>query len=258
MARSRWLVAMALAGCCAIGIAAGEQPLVQPARNNQGKDAASATKGGTTVGNKPLGVVTLALSGYLDHQKLDRGDGTTVYAGDSFYTDTGGTVRMRLGTSYIGLLSHSGAVVTSNDGKVHVTVGEGTVQFTSTVGSPVEIETPIALIHASVGQNMVGDVTLLGPDSIKVSDRTGTVIVEHEGEQHPLIEGKAFNVSLESDEAGTPAAGAAAQDAQGAGTESHHHKKRLIFDAVLLGAGAVTAGCLWGTAESPSSICSPF
>ena len=201
---------------------------------------------------KALGAVVQAQSAHMDHEKAARG--TTVYSGDSFDTEVGGTLRLRLGTSELSLLSRSAAVVSQDANAARVTVTGGTVEFSSAASGQLEIETPIAVIHGMAGQSAFGDVTLTGPQSLMVEARRGALVVEHDGEMHTIPEGKSYNVSLEPSEPLAAAAAAAAQNGEGVGT-THSHHKQLIFDAVLIGGAAVVATCLWGTAEGPSGFC---
>lgn len=177
--------------------------------------------------------------------------GTTVYPGDSFDTDAGGSLRLRLGASELSLDSRSAAVVGN---AAQVKIGEGTLEFSSVVASPLAIETPIAMVRAAAGQAAAGDVTLTGPKSILVHAAHGALVVERDGETHTIEEGKSYDISMEPAE---PMAAAAAQNGQGVGFvgTSHPHHGQLIFKAVVIGTAAVVAYCLWGTTESPSGFC---
>lgn len=208
-------------------------------------------------GQKPLGAVEQAHAARMDHENAAAG--TTIYAGDSFATEAGGILRMRLGSSQLSLESLSAAVVSQGAQAARVKVGEGAVRFSSSPASgSLEIETPIALVRGAAGRAAAGEVTLLGPKSIRVSAEHGALVIEREGEIHTIDEGKSYDVSLDSAEPPQPAlpaaAAAAAQHGEGAGT-SHTHHGRLIFDAVLIGSATGVAYCLWGTTESPSGFC---
>ncbi|HWG58084.1 MAG TPA: hypothetical protein VN661_03465 [Candidatus Acidoferrales bacterium] len=201
---------------------------------------------------KPLGAVVQAHAARLGHETA--AVGTTVYPGDSFATDTGGILRLRLGSSEMSLLSHSAAVVSQGASAAHVKIGEGTVEFSSPAPGALEIETPVALVRAAAGQAALGDVTLTGPKSMIVSAVHGALVVERAGETRTIEEGKAYNVSLEPSQPLAPAAAAAAQGPEGSGI-SHSHHGQLIFNSVLVGGAAAVAYCLWSTTESPSGFC---
>jgi hypothetical protein len=110
---------------------------------------------------KPLGLVIQAREALLDNSSLSVG--TTVYPGDTVQTDEGGTLRLKLGTTQLYLLSSSAASFSQKGNVILATVGRGTVGFSSTESNDVELAIPQGILRAANGQAAYGQVTITGP-----------------------------------------------------------------------------------------------
>src|SRR5271154_6105486 len=110
----------------------------------------------------PLGMVIQAEG--LAHLGAARAAiGSTVYPGDSVFTESGGTMRLRVGSSQVYLLSDSGASLAQFPNMIHVVVAHGTVGFSATATDPVALDTPLGLVHPVAGQPAFGQVMLTSP-----------------------------------------------------------------------------------------------
>jgi hypothetical protein len=91
---------------------------------------------------KPLGLVTQAQDAQIGNSKV--AVGTTIFPGDSLATEIGGTLRMKVGTSQLYLLSSSSATLAQNSDIVHAVVGRGTVGFSSNGTDKLSLRYPRA------------------------------------------------------------------------------------------------------------------
>ena len=145
---------------------------------------------------KPLGMVIQAEEAQLGSAKATVG--ATVYPGDSIATGTGGTMRLKVGSGQLYLLSASAATLAENTSAFHAVVNRGTVGFSSPAVEPFELETPLGVVRPAAGATY-GQVTLTGPREMIVSAYRGDLIVDNNGELHTIPEGKSFRVSMDLD-----------------------------------------------------------
>ena len=85
--------------------------------------------------DSPLGMIIQA-EGLAHLGPAKAAIGSTVYPGDSIFTETGSTMRLRVGSSQVYLLSESGASLSQGKDMVHVVVSHGTVGFSSPANDP--------------------------------------------------------------------------------------------------------------------------
>lgn len=185
----------------------------------------------------PVGMVVTAENAHLGGANASTG--TDVYTGDSFQTDPGGTLRLKLGSSEIYLASASAATLAQQNNQVNVKLVRGTVGFSSAVGDQFQIETPIGIIRSVNGQRAFGEVTVTGPQSILVAAYHGSLLVSGSAGERTIKEGDAYNVSLAPDATAAPA-NPAPTPAPVSGLQNHY-----VFDAVVLGAAAGAAAAFW-------------
>lgn len=208
---------------------------------------------GFAANEKALGLVLQAQEASLDNAKL--AIGTSVYAGDTVETDTGGTLRLKMGTNQLYLLASSAATLAQNAAIVHAVVGHGTVGFSSTGSDKIELEIPEGILRAADGQPAYGQATILSPQEVVISAYRGTLVLDNDGELHTIPAGKSYRVTMEPEPAVTPAA----QNAEGvtrndnAQTIHPRRRRRLIFALIMLGATTIATYAIWQELnESPS------
>ena len=153
---------------------------------------------GFAANEKPLGMVIQAEEAQLGSAKA--AVGATVYPGDSIATGTGGTMRLKVGSGQLYLLSSSAATLTENTSAFYVVINRGTIGFSSPGVEPFELETPLGVVRPAAGP-AYGQVTLTGPREMIVSAYRGDLIVDNNGDLHTIPEGKSFRVSMDLDPA---------------------------------------------------------
>lgn len=190
---------------------------------------------------KPLGFVIQAESAHLD--KVNAVLGATVYAGDAFDTEDGGTLRLKLSAGQIYLLSRSAATLAQNTNIAHVDVIRGTVGFATPAAGGIELETPLGVVRAAKSTPALGQLTIKGPQELIISSYQGTLLIEREGEEHAIEAGKSYDVTLAPE----------AEPASADGDVIRARRDRLIMAAIIISAMGVTGYVLWRVlCESPS------
>ena len=205
-------------------LAENGRPLGMPAVNSQPLAMTAASE-------KPLGMVVLATNAHLD--SADAAMGANVYASDALETSVGGTLRLKVGTGQLYLLSESEAELVPGEVTAHAKLLRGTMGFSAAASDGIEIETPVGMVRAADGQRVFGQVTLMGAREMIVTSYTGTLVVEREGEEHVIAEGKTFEVSLPPDPA-----------PQKYGVTPAFNDK-LLLKAIVVGAVGLAAFFVW-------------
>ncbi|MGA8224073.1 MAG: hypothetical protein WB780_20670 [Candidatus Acidiferrales bacterium] len=202
---------------------------------------------------KPLGVVTQAQHAHLDNASAAMG--ASIYAGDTFETESGGTLRLRFGSSQIYLLASSAVKVAESSTGALITVTRGTVGISSSTSGQVALETPAGIVRGAEGKPAYGQVTITNPAEIIVSAYRGELILDNEGELHSIPEGKAYRVVIEPDQEQTSQEPTPANNPEFHPAENHHRKRRLAFYLIFTGAVAIATYELWvELAESPTKF----
>jgi hypothetical protein len=196
---------------------------------------------------KPLGMIVQAEQAQLGAARA--AVGATVYPGDTLGTDAGGTMRLKVGSAQLYLLSASAATLAENTRFAHVVVNRGTVGFSSLATEPIELETPLGMVRPASGA-AYGQVTLTGPHEMIVSAFRGDLLVEYNDEVQTIPEGKTYRVTLDLDPPAQP--NAAAQGPYGSGVKpavNPHFVAKVTATAVV---GLVTYFIWEELCESPS------
>jgi hypothetical protein len=211
---------------------------------------------------KPLGMVVLATNAQVDSAEASMG--ANVYGGDALETGAGGTLRMKVGTGQLYLLGDSAATLvetentaTSENGastpnhmiRAHAKLTRGTMGFSASSADGVAIETPVGTVRPADNQaRAFGQVMLRSEREMIVSSYTGTLVVERDGEEHVIPEGKTYDVNVEAN-------GEANAEPQKYGVTSAR-KSHLTLTLIVVGAAAVGGFFLW-CAESVSDYHPP-
>jgi hypothetical protein len=202
---------------------------------------------------KPLGVVAQSQHAHLDN--ADATMGASIYAGDVFETESGGTLRLRFGSSQIYLLASSAVKVAESSAGALVTITRGTVGISSSISGQVALDTPAGIVRGVEGKPAFGQVTITRPGEIVVSAYRGELILDNEGELHSIPEGKAYRVVIEPDKEATAQEPTSGDNPEFHPAENHHRKRRLAFYLIFTGAVALGAYGLWvELSESPSKF----
>lgn len=198
-------------------------------------------------GETPLGMVVASQAGYLD--KTQAAIGVDVYSGDVLSTDSGGTLRLKVKSTQLYLLSASAATLAKTDTALRAHLTSGTIGFSTVPDDRLEIETPIATVRPSNGQRVFGQVTIAAPDTILVSAYRGSLIVKAHGEERVIKEGDAYNVRFAPDAIPVPEpAGAPPPQAYNSGAG------HLIFTLVFLGVAGTASAIIYHHEEESDSV----
>lgn len=201
---------------------------------------------------KPLGFVVQAREALLDNSNL--AVGTTVYPGDMVQTDEGGTLRLKFGASQLYLLSSSAATLSEKGNIIRAKVGRGTVGFSASAGSDVEIEIPQGILRSANGQPAYGQVTITSPQEVIIAAYAGALVLDNDGELHTIPAGRTYRVTMDLEPAAQPASSIGRD--QNPGKDSGvipPKRRRLVFDLILVGGVAIGSYLIWReVTESPS------
>jgi hypothetical protein len=198
----------------------------------------------------PTGVVSDAVRANVDGTNAALG--ANVYAGDALTTNSGGTLRLRVGSGQLFLLASSDASMTQDHGRIDMLVKTGTAGFSATDVDPLEIDTPVGTVRPANDQHSYGQVTLIGPRQILITSYSGTLLLTRNGEDRLIEAGKSYRVTLAADSANEPAPAPDPQGGAGAGTGSHKHQ--WLFDAAIAAAAGGGGYAIWDIlCESPSA-----
>lgn len=196
---------------------------------------------------KPLGMIIHAEQAQLGTARA--AVGATVYPGDTLATDAGGTLRLKVGSAQIYLLSASAAKLAENTNFTHAVVNRGTVGFSSSLSDPLELETPLGIVRPASGP-AYGQVTLTGAREMIVSAYHGDLVVDYNGETHTIPEGKSYRVTMDLDPAAQPAA--APQGPYGTGVKPAVNPHFLLKLTAVAIVGVATYFIWEELSESPS------
>jgi hypothetical protein len=201
--------------------------------------------------DSPLGMIIQA-EGLAHLGPTKAAIGSTVYPGDSVFTETGSTMRLRVGGSQVYLLSESGASLSQGKDMVHVVVSHGTVGFSSPANDPVGLDTPLGFVHPVPGHAAFGQVTLNSRIEMIVTAYHGDLIVEENGNVHTILEGKSYRITTELEPPAQPSS--SSQSSQGSGTKSAMSSPKGEVIAIVGGAALLSLLAWSEFCESPSRM----
>jgi hypothetical protein len=178
--------------------------------------------------DRPLGTVIQAQDALLANAALTTG--TTVFAGDSISTQTGGILRLKLGAGQLYLLSGTAASLSQNANRIQATVLHGTAGFSSTPADKLELIIPEGKLHAADGQSGYGQVTIVSPTQAIVSAYRGALVFDADGETRMINAGNSYRLTMVD--------GDGSQGPEGTGTGSGttpNKRRHIIFDLIVIG-----------------------
>ena len=182
---------------------------------------------------QPFGVVALADQAHLGTAYASAG--ANVYPGDALDTLPGGSLRLRVATGQLYLLSSSAANLGQDGSVLRATAVRGTVGFSSLTARQFELETPEGTVHAANSLPAYGQVTIAGPKEAVVSCYRGTLLLERNGQQLLIEAGKSYDVSLVSDP----------EPPQGKAGVTPAYADHLVWKLIVIGGAALTGYLLW-------------
>lgn len=182
---------------------------------------------------KPLGLVIQAQSAQVDNAVA--AIGTTVYSGDAVETQSGGSLRLRLGSSQLYLMASSAATLAQNAATPQVHVLRGTVGMSTIAPDQLELQTPLGIVRAANGQAAYGQVRIVSPQELVITSYRGDLLIDRDGEERTIEAGKSYDVTLEAN--AEPASG----NANIVSVKNNH----LLLKVIVVAAEGITAYLLW-------------
>ncbi len=191
-----------------------------------------------------LGVVMEAYRAYLGGSAVS--PGATVYDGDHFSTEEGGSLRLRCNGALLELAEKSAVLVHRAGNQAQDAEAElvqGTLVFSTAQTGELEIQAREAHIRSAGAGRTVAQVSVIGPKELHIYVRRGAVLFSYRGESKTIAEGESYKVILDPAEDGSDkkqtkkkpgqppksfllvAAGAAAGAAAVLVYEEHKHKQ---------------------------------
>ena len=187
--------------------------------------------------SKPLGIVVSADRASLDNTAA--AIGSDIYSGDALATDVGGSLRLKVGSGQVYLLSSSSATLVPQENKVQAKVAHGTLDFSTSSPAQLEIGTPLGVVQGTDSQRVFGQVAVLSPTKMQISAYEGTLLVTAlNGEQKTIHQGETYEATLAAPEPG------GGQNQAGVGGTGINWK-HVATVAIIGGALGGTALALW-------------
>ena len=202
-------------------------------------------------GERALGVVIQSEIGRLGNGPNNVAVGTSVYPGDSLWTDIGGSMRVKVGSGQLYLLASSTITLGQDEDFVQATLTRGTVGMSAATTDKLEIAMPEGILRPVAGQSAYGQVTMLSPNEVIISAYRGAMMLDNVGETHMIGAGSAYRVVILPDDTQQPQ-GAATQEYP-EGKMKYPKRRHLALTLILLSAAGVGAFFLYDKlTESPS------
>ena len=145
-----------------------------------------------------LGVVSEANRAHLNTGAASVG--ATVYDGDRFSTETGGSLLLRGTGATLQLRGESEVNLRSLPNgaqRIEADLNWGTLAFKSWLPAALEIVADDARIHPAGDGQTIGQVTVVGPKELRICARSGALQFSYHGETETIMEGKSYRVILD-------------------------------------------------------------
>jgi hypothetical protein len=185
-------------------------------------------------GEKPLGMIVTADHALLDNAKA--ATGADVYSGDTLITDQGGSLRLKVGTGQIYLLSLSAATLELGENKIQARVDRGTMGFSTSAPAQLQIETPLGVIRSADGKPVFGQVSVISAQQVRISSFEGTLVMERDGQEKMIAQGEVYDATLAADpQGGNP-------PPSGVGGTGVNWKHVAVVAIPIVGAGLLACG----------------
>jgi hypothetical protein len=194
---------------------------------------------GTSPPGRPavLGVVVEAYRAHLGGSAVS--PGATVYEGDHFSTEEGGSLRLRCNAALLELAEKSAALVRhAGNGaqglEAEAELVQGTFVFSTAHASELEIEARQARIRPAGNGRTVAQVSVIGPKELHIYARRGALLFSYRGESKTINEGESYEVILDPPEDGS----------EKKQTTPSARRPPRAFLLVAVGAGAAAAAVI--------------
>jgi hypothetical protein len=189
-----------------------------------------------------IGVVTQCSGANLGTASAS--NGASIYAGDRFFTDASGYLRLRSRSANFLLAGQSSMILRGMPTAAEAELTGGTLTFSSSRASAIEVHANHAIIRPAADTPTVALIQILGPKELRVSAQRGALQFTYNDESETIPEGASYKVVLDTPDAG--------QNPPFPGNPPRKTgRQRRGFFFLLFGAvGGVTA---WGVLEALES-----
>ena len=196
-------------------------------------------------GSAPLGVLTQAYGAHIN--AAEAFPGLSIFAGERLATDSEGRMGVRVGDSQIALSGDTVATMNPITRGAHVDLSTGSIYFSATENSRVELHFGEALLRPESKLGAQAEVTVLSPTVLQVVVKRGDLGFTYRDEFQLLPAGQTYRIYLEApaEPQGLAGAGAGTTKAAGAAQNSAHLHKVAYF---IIG-GTATGLTAWGIHE---------
>jgi hypothetical protein len=185
-----------------------------------------------------LGVVVQAYRAHVNTSAAS--EGTTVYDGDHFSTEAGGTLGLRGGAATLDLAEESELLVRSTGSaaqEIEAELVKGTVAFSTAHQPGVEIVAWEARMRPAARARTIAQVSIIGPKELRIYAKRGSLQFSYRGESEVVAEGKSYRVILDAPE----------DDPTTTKTVNPARPRRAFL---LLAIGGGAGGAIYGIQES--------
>ncbi len=123
--------------------------------------------------------------------------GTNVYAGDALSTDTGGTLRLKVGTGQVFLEAATDADLEMVDNVPQATLTRGTLGFTTAPSAEFQVQTPAGLVRTVGSVAVYGRISIVTQKELLITANTGTLEIDRACETHEIHSTSTYRVTIE-------------------------------------------------------------
>ncbi len=148
-----------------------------------------------------LGVVVEANRVHLNSGAVS--EGATVYDGDQFSTEAGGTLRLRGDSTMLDLAEESVMMVRSRANGaqgMEAELSKGTLVFRAARAAALEIDVLEARVRPVTDARTIAQVSVTGPKELRIYTRQGSLQFSYRGDTRTIAEGAAYRVILDPPE----------------------------------------------------------
>lgn len=144
-----------------------------------------------------LGAVDTAVRAHLNTTAVTAG--ATVCDGDRFSTETGGMLRVRVGTAVIQLAEESAVGFRNRPAdaqSIEVHLDKGGIGLSAVRAASIEIIACEARVRPSKNGRTVAQVKVTGPKELRIDAQRGALQFSYRGETETLAEGRSYRAIL--------------------------------------------------------------
>jgi hypothetical protein len=190
-----------------------------------------------------LGIITDATSAHVSEGSASAG--TTVYEGDRLITDKTGGLGIKSKGMALRLEAETSVTLerAANSQGIWVELATGTIVFSSTQASAVEVHADGAVIRPLADTPTIAHIRVAGPEELRIYARRGALEFSYGGEREEISEAGCYRVLLDQEVDTRP------NEADTGGTDASPPKRKPFqahrpFVMIVIAVGAAVAAGL--------------